>query len=96
MSNDSLTVCVCVQVDLMFIQALYGIRDVHKSGIGEEDFSEVCVYVCQRPQLPLHCWRKTVSLKTVSFPLYTVHTHTYTFDFMANSYSNIFSFPLHL
>ena len=43
--------CVCVykhvfvyivlQVDLMFIQTLYGIRDVHKSGIGEEDFSEV-------------------------------------------------------
>ena len=25
----------------MFIQTLYGIRDVHKSGIGEEDFSEV-------------------------------------------------------
>ena len=34
-------VCVCVQVDLMYIQTLYGIRDVHKSGIGEEDFSEV-------------------------------------------------------
>ena len=36
-----LCVCVCVQVDLMYIQTLYGIRDVHKSGIGEEDFSEV-------------------------------------------------------
>ena len=25
----------------MFIQTLYGIRDAHKSGIKEEDFSEV-------------------------------------------------------
>ena len=32
------------QVDLMFIQTLYGIRDVHKSGIKEEDFSEVSAY----------------------------------------------------
>ena len=25
----------------MFMQTLYGIRDIHKSGIKEEDFSEV-------------------------------------------------------
>lgn len=31
-----------LQVDLMFIQTMYGIRDAHKSGIKEEDFSEVC------------------------------------------------------
>ena len=38
----------------MFMQTLYGIRDIHKSGIKEEDFSEVgggggllhyCVYL---------------------------------------------------
>ena len=32
------------QVDLMFIQTLYGIRDVHKNGIKEEDFSEVSAH----------------------------------------------------
>lgn len=35
----------------MFIQTLYGIRDVHKSGIKEEDFSEVRVHVCMSQSL---------------------------------------------
>ena len=30
-----------LQVDLMFMQMLYSIRDVHKGGIKEEEFSEV-------------------------------------------------------
>ena len=29
------------QVDLMFTQTLYSIRDVHKGDISEDDFSEV-------------------------------------------------------
>ena len=29
------------QMDLLFVQMLYGIRDAHKSGINREDFSEV-------------------------------------------------------
>ena len=29
------------QVDLMFTQTLYSIRDVHKEDISEDDFSEV-------------------------------------------------------
>ena len=34
------------QVDLMFMQMLYSIRDVHKTGIKEEEFSEVCTPSC--------------------------------------------------
>ena len=35
----------------MFIQTMYGIRDVHKSDIKEEDFSEVCVHIFFTPPL---------------------------------------------
>ena len=30
----------------MFMQMLYSIRDVHKAGIKEEEFSEVCTQSC--------------------------------------------------
>ena len=43
-SNAILSDCAVYlspQVDMLFIQTLNGIRDIHKSGIKEEDFSEV-------------------------------------------------------
>ena len=42
------------QLDLVFIQTLYGIRDVHKSGITEEDFSEVCRVYATRTHTSMH------------------------------------------
>ena len=39
----SVTTRCSLQIDVVFTQTLYGIRDVDKGGISETDFSEVLI-----------------------------------------------------
>ena len=43
------------QIDLTFVQALVGIRDVDKSGVTKDMFSEVCGYANYEMQPCMCC-----------------------------------------